>query len=114
MHNSGEIASRDRGRIFSRPSSRTSEHSERRSGTHTPQPFDFGWSELASFAVTSACGYGPRLKAGATAVGGEGGGRTGFPAIPTISCINIRRIPQALGPDRAMWYLASASFDRHT
>jgi hypothetical protein len=37
-----------------------------------------------------------------------------IPAIPTISCINIGRIPQVLGRDRAMWYLASASFDRHT
>ena len=38
----------------------------------------------------------------------------GFPAIPTISCEIIGCIPQVLGRDRPMWYLASASFDRHT
>src|SRR4051812_43288716 len=40
----------------------------------------------------------------------------GTPATPTISCINIRPLPQALGQDRAMWYLAmpltTATFDR--
>ena len=37
----------------------------------------------------------------------------GTPPSPTISCINIRPLPQALGQVRAMWYLANASFDRH-
>jgi hypothetical protein len=29
-----------------------------------------------------------------------------MPAIPTISCINIKPVPQVLGHSRAMWYPA--------
>src|ERR1700687_150010 len=32
---------------------------------------------------------------------------------PTISCINIRRVPQVLGRRRPICYPASTSFDRH-
>jgi hypothetical protein len=42
---------------------------------------------------------------------GQGGSRLG---VPTISCINVGPVPQALGHSRAMWYLAKHSFDRHT
>ena len=42
------------------------------------------------------------------------GGRGLSPSIPTISCINISPVPQVLGQFRPMWYLAGASFDRHT
>ena len=55
-------------------------------------------------------GYGPRLKAGATA----GEGNWAAPFIPTISGINISPVPQVLGQFRPMWYLAGTSFDRHT
>ena len=41
------------------------------------------------------------------------GTRPGHP-IPTISCINISHLPQALGRRRLIWYPASAAFDRHT
>src|SRR5207245_5674873 len=46
---------------------------------------------------------------------GDGGAaREQAPFIPTISCINISRVPQVLGQFRPMWYLAGTSFDRHT
>jgi hypothetical protein len=37
-----------------------------------------------------------------------------IPITPTISCINIRRLPQWLGHPGAIWYPASAAIDRHT
>ena len=49
--------------------------------------------------------------------GGPGDGGAAWeqaPFIPTISCINISPVPQALGQFRPMWYLAGTSFDRHT
>jgi hypothetical protein len=45
---------------------------------------------------------------------GPGRREAGNRRYPTISCINIRRLPQALGHFGLMWYLASAAFDRHT
>ncbi len=41
-------------------------------------------------------------------------GGHGKTPIPTISCTNSRRAPQALGHCRPIWYPASAASDRHT
>src|SRR5262249_17324120 len=41
-------------------------------------------------------------------------GRGSKPLVPTISGINIRRLPQSLGHSSPIWYGAGASFDRQT
>ena len=43
---------------------------------------------------------------------GKGGNWQNGP-LPTISCINIRPLPQPLGRGRAIWYLRKDPFDRH-
>src|SRR5262245_37292856 len=53
---------------------------------------------------------GDHVRCNAVSALGEGS----KPVIPTISCINIRRLPQSLGHFRTMWYGAGASFDRQT
>jgi len=37
-----------------------------------------------------------------------------MPAIPTIYCTSISRLPQSLGHSGPIWYGAGASFDRQT
>src|SRR5205807_6200545 len=53
----------------------------------------------------------PRREALVPRFGRRGSGefrRLAIPVFPTISCINIRLVPQWLGPCRAIWYSASA------
>src|SRR5262249_17312976 len=81
-----------------------------RSGDKLPQllppgewpPFSAVWAGRPVLETTlGAPRYGPS-------------GTGSKPLIPTISGINIRRLPQSLGHFRAMWYGAGASFDRQT
>src|SRR5262245_12603776 len=53
---------------------------------------------------------GDHVRCNAVSALGEGS----KPVIPTISCINIRRLPQSLGHSGPIWYGAGASFDRQT
>ena len=76
-------------------------------GTHTPRPTEGGTLADAFLLQLPPVVMGPGSRPGRQ-------WRVGNPFIPTISCINISPVPQALGQFRPMWYLAGTSFDRHT